>query len=165
MIELSRRAVIAGLGTATLLPDLAAAQSKANPRRIDVHHHTEPPFLLERTRAELLAGSPYGNDVVAWTPERSLEQMDRWGIATAILSNPTAWASFKDEASSLCRRSNEYSAQLRADHKGRFGFFGGAAARYRCGAEGGGLRARYVEGRRYRPRYLLRRQMAGRSAV
>jgi predicted TIM-barrel fold metal-dependent hydrolase len=119
---MTRRQVIAGVGAATLLPSLATA--KTNPRRIDVHHHTEPPFLLERTRAGILASSPYGSDVVAWTPERSLEQMDQWGIATAILSNPTQWASFKDEGPDLCRRTNEYSAQLRADHKGRFGFFG-----------------------------------------
>lgn len=124
---ITRRAALAGMagiGATAMLSGVASSQAKANPRRIDVHHHTEPPFLLARTRAGLLAGSPYGNDVVAWTPERSLEQMDQWGIATAILSNPTAWASFKDEGPDLCRRSNEYSAQLRADHKGRFGFFG-----------------------------------------
>jgi predicted TIM-barrel fold metal-dependent hydrolase len=124
MSTLSRREMLAGIGAAALLPEIAAAQAKANPRRIDVHHHTEPPFLLERTRAQIVGSSPYASDVIAWTPERSLEQMDRWGIATAILSNPTAWSSLKEEGVSLCRRSNEYSAQLRADHQGRFGFFG-----------------------------------------
>src|SRR5579863_2856745 len=98
MTTVTRRALVAGIGAATLLPDLPGAQAKPNPRRIDVHHHTVPPFLLERTRAALLASSPYANDVIAWTPEASLAQMDRWGIATAILSNPTQWASFKDEA-------------------------------------------------------------------
>ena len=124
-METSRRNLLvglAGIGASALLPGVATA--KTNPRRIDVHHHTEPRFLLERTRAGILASSPYGSDVVAWTPERSLEQMDRWGIATAILSNPTSWASFKDEGPDLCRRTNDYSAQLRADHKTRFGFFG-----------------------------------------
>jgi predicted TIM-barrel fold metal-dependent hydrolase len=124
MNSLSRRDILAGIAATTLLPSLASAQKAHNPRRIDVHHHTEPPFLLERTRAGLLAGSPYGNDVVQWTPERSLEQMDQWGIATAMLSNPTVWSSFKDEGNSLCRQTNEYSAQLRDAHKGRFGFFG-----------------------------------------
>ncbi|HLI20431.1 MAG TPA: amidohydrolase family protein [Stellaceae bacterium] len=124
MSRITRRDVIAGLCATVLLPDLAIAQSKPNPRRIDVHHHTVPPFLLERTRAALLASSPYANDVIAWTPEASIAQMDRWGIATAILSNPTQWSSFKDEAAGLCRRTNEYSAQLRDAHKGRFGFFG-----------------------------------------
>ena len=92
MEPLSRREVLAGIGAAALLPEIAAAQAKANPRRIDVHHHTEPPFLLDRARAELVGSSPYASDVIAWTPERSLDQMDRWGIATAMLSNPTAWA-------------------------------------------------------------------------
>jgi hypothetical protein len=96
MSTLSRREMLAGIGAAALLPEIAAAQAKANPRRIDVHHHTEPPFLLERTRAQIVGSSPYASDVIAWTPERSLEQMDRWGIATAILSNPTAWSSLKE---------------------------------------------------------------------
>ena len=123
MSTFSRRAMLAGIGATTLLPHLDAAQGKPNPRRIDVHHHTVPPFLLERTRAQLIGSSPYANDVIAWTPERSLEQMERWGIATAMLSNPTAWASLGQDGTALCRRSNEYSAQLRGDHKGRFGIF------------------------------------------
>lgn len=118
----SRRDVLVGLAATTLLPSFA--QAKPNPRRIDVHHHTVPPFLLERTRAALIASSPYANDVIAWTPEASLAQMDRWGIATAIISNPTQWSTFKDEANDLCRRTNEYTAQLCGDHKTRFGFFG-----------------------------------------
>jgi len=87
----TRRAVLAGLGAAMLLPRGAAAETK-NPRRIDVHHHTVPPHLLERIRDNLVASSPYGSEVVKWTPTASLEQMDRYGIATAILSNTTAWA-------------------------------------------------------------------------
>src|SRR5579863_10455493 len=118
----NRRAVIAGLGAAMLLPRATAAQSK-NPRRIDVHHHTVPPHLLGRIRDNLVASSPYGSEVVKWTPAASLEQMDRYGIATAILSNTTAWACFKEDGPTLCRATNDYAAQLRAEHAGRFGLF------------------------------------------
>src|ERR1700733_12132815 len=106
-MQASRRDVLMGLAAAAPLPN--DTQTKTTLRVIAVLYHTEPPFLLERTRAGILAGSPYGSDVVAWPPERSLEQMDQWGIATAILSNPTQWASFKDEGPDLCRRTNEYS--------------------------------------------------------
>jgi len=123
MLETTRRAVLAGLSAAALLPEAAVAQPK-NPRRIDVHHHTLPPHLLARVRDSLIAGSPYGSEVVKWTPDASLQQMDRFGIATAMLSNTTAWLSFgRDEAPKLCRDTNDYSAKLRADHPGRFGLF------------------------------------------
>jgi predicted TIM-barrel fold metal-dependent hydrolase len=49
--------------------------------------------------------------------------MDQYGIATAILPNTTAWSSFGQDGPGLCRDTNEYSAQLRADHPDRFGLF------------------------------------------
>jgi predicted TIM-barrel fold metal-dependent hydrolase len=122
MNTISRRDVLVGVVASALVPALAHA--KTSPRRVDVHHHSVPPFLLERTRAALFAGSPYAAEVAAWTPQRSLEQMEQWGIATAIISNPTNWSSLGPDGNALCRRTNEYTAQLRADHKGRFGFFG-----------------------------------------
>jgi predicted TIM-barrel fold metal-dependent hydrolase len=125
--RLARRWFIAGaaaLITAAAVPRLGMAQAKRNPRRIDVHHHYLAPRYLERTRAALFAGSPYAAEVAKWTPAASLEQMDRFGIATAILSNPGAWRDFPlDEARSLVRDSNEFAARMRADHAGRFGVF------------------------------------------
>jgi predicted TIM-barrel fold metal-dependent hydrolase len=41
-----------------------------------------------------------------------------------MISNPTNWSTLGDDGNALCRRTNEYVAQLRADHKGRFGLFG-----------------------------------------
>jgi predicted TIM-barrel fold metal-dependent hydrolase len=128
LLSLKRREVLAGLAalsaTASVPVSGVSAQPMRQPRRIDVHHHTVPPRILERTRAALLAGSPYGAEVAQWTPEASLAQMDQFGIATAILSNPTAWSNFSsDDARSLARYSNEFSARLRADHPGRFGVF------------------------------------------
>ena len=55
---------------------------------VDVHHHMFPPELV----SALSAGgtSRIGGEPVAawWSPERSLELMDRYGIAAAVLSVP-----------------------------------------------------------------------------
>jgi predicted TIM-barrel fold metal-dependent hydrolase len=60
-----------------------------------------------------------------WTIEKSLADMDKAGIATAMLSVTTPAVNFtKGEAArKLCRESNEYGARLVADHPGRFGNF------------------------------------------
>ena len=123
MTIITRRAALAGIGAAALLPELALAAA-TNPRRIHVHHHHLPPRYLEKARDGLIASSPYGNQVVKWTPAVSLEQMDQYGIATAMLSNPASWRDFAPEdARALVRDSNEYAAQMRQDHPGRFGVF------------------------------------------
>jgi predicted TIM-barrel fold metal-dependent hydrolase len=125
--RVARRAVIAGAAAlcgTVALPGLGTARAASNPRRIDVHHHILPPRYLDRVRASVIAASPYGEVVVKWTPDASLQQMDRWGIATAMLSNPGSWREFSSEdARSLVRESNDFAARLRADHPGRFGIF------------------------------------------
>src|SRR5215469_5073983 len=68
-----RRDMLVGLAALAMTASAAATDAFAEPalppRRIDVHHHTVPPRILERTRAALLAGSPYGEEVARWTPE------------------------------------------------------------------------------------------------
>jgi len=121
-----RRQIIAAAAATfavAALPPRASPQAATNPRRIDVHHHFMPQKYLERARAGLIAGSPYGAQVVQWTPAASLEQMDRWGIATAVLSNPGVGHDFPDQQRDLVRDSNEFAARMREDHRGRFGVF------------------------------------------
>ena len=88
--------------------------------RIDVHHHYFPPFYLEEVQAKV--GSP---EAKAWSVARSLDDMDRAGVATAVLSvtNPGTW--FGDDAAArrMSRACNEYAAQMVADHPGRFAMF------------------------------------------
>src|SRR6185437_8138544 len=50
---------------------------------IDVHHHVLPPMWLAEAREHKAGG--WAKHVLEWTPERSLEQMDRYGIGTAIV--------------------------------------------------------------------------------
>ncbi len=61
-----------------------------------------------------------------WSPALSLEEMDKSGIATAILSiaQPGVWYGDNvEEARTLSRQLNEYGARLVRDHPGRFGLF------------------------------------------
>lgn len=56
---------------------------------------------------------------------RSLEDMDRNGVATAVLSipSPGAWYGEVQLARRIARDANDRAAALVSDHKGRFGMF------------------------------------------
>src|ERR1700704_4700846 len=113
---------MAALGAGALLANGEAEGQMATtkPHRIDVHHHhTPPPYL-----AALVAKNVLG-PVREWTPEKSLADMDRAGVATALTSITTPALRFLDDAGArkVARECNEYSAKLAADSKGRFGTF------------------------------------------
>ncbi len=89
---------------------------------IDVHHHHTPPRYREEAGAFLGAGSGRFD----WTPARSIEEMDRNGIATAItsISSPGVWwGGDLGAAARRARECNEYAARMAVDHPGRFGVF------------------------------------------
>ena len=122
---LSRRAFIgqavaaATAGAASLGTRSAKAQT---PRRIDVHHHLAPPRWI----ADVVVGRNTGQRPLAdWTPQRSIEDMDRGGVATSILSisEPSVWFGDNEAGRRLARECNEYGARLVAEHPGRFGLF------------------------------------------
>ena len=85
---------------------------------IDVHHHILPPRFVAEQRDDILyfARDPA---VLDWTPERALEQLDRFGIDTAYASLGVPGAPDPP----LARACNEYAADLKRDHRGRFGVF------------------------------------------
>ena len=123
---LSRRGFIAGAAAtaaAVGLPEIAAAQATdaAKPSPIDVHHHLSPPAYIAAANANNFGESP----MKTWTIEKSLADMDKAGVASAILSVTTPAVSFisGDAARRLARECNEYAARLTADHPGRFGSF------------------------------------------
>jgi predicted TIM-barrel fold metal-dependent hydrolase len=89
------------------------------PHRIDVHHHIVSPGFVEELRARLQPPT------LGWTPARSIEDMDRAGVATAITSvtTPGVWIGDHEQGRRLARDSNEYAARLAADYPGRFGIF------------------------------------------
>ena len=127
----------------------AAQTADAKPFRIDVHHHLSPPTYVTASN-----DSGFGDPLMKnWTIEKSLADMDKAGIATAMLSVTTPGVNFTkgDAARRLCRESNEYAAKLVADYPGRFGNF---AMLPLTDAEGSlreiDICARYAEGRRHR---------------
>jgi predicted TIM-barrel fold metal-dependent hydrolase len=113
----------AGFATAKAPAQAPTSPATAPPRRVDVHHHMLPPAYIEK---RLAIGVGEGStEVSQWTPARTLEQMDRNGIATAILSLSQPGIKFEDVEGtrSMLRYCNEYGAQLVRDHPGRFGLF------------------------------------------
>ena len=122
----ARRGFLKGMSATTL--GLAAGGASAAsaavptlPWRIDVHHHFLPP-LFARTAAERGLLNPA---LKSLSVEQSLEEMDRNGVASSILSIPSPGAGFGDIALSraVARDANEHAARLAADHVGRFGMF------------------------------------------
>jgi 6-methylsalicylate decarboxylase len=90
--------------------------------RIDVHHHPSPPSYLNARFERDQQYAPQKD----WTVARSLEDMDRGGVATSLLSLPHSvqiWPSEAQEARRLAREWNEFMAGLAKDHPGRFGVF------------------------------------------
>jgi predicted TIM-barrel fold metal-dependent hydrolase len=104
-----------GLG-ASAVP--GAAQAAPEKARIDVHHHYVPPSQAE-------AKERHSSPPPKWSVQMSLDDMDHAGVKTAVLSlvEPGVWFGDVEEGRKLARESNEYAAQLRKDHPGRFGSF------------------------------------------
>jgi predicted TIM-barrel fold metal-dependent hydrolase len=113
------QAVGAGAALATgLSPSRATAQAK--PGRIDVHHHFAPDFHRDAVSARR-----GGLRWPTWSPQMSLDDMDKNGIATAMLSvvQPGTWFGNVEETRKLTRQLNDYGATMVRDYRGRFGLF------------------------------------------
>src|SRR6266566_1623781 len=68
----------------------SADKPSANKPRIDVHHHFIPQFHIDAMTAP---GRRAGGPPPKWSPALSLEDMDKSGIATSVLSivQPGVW--------------------------------------------------------------------------
>ena len=127
--RVGRREFLAGLaavGATGLAPDvLRGAQARppapAGPRCIDVHYHFSSPGFIAAIKAHNTGQTALMN----WTPAKALEDMDRDGVATSVMSTsePSVWFGDDAAARALARECNEYGARLMADHPGRFGMF------------------------------------------
>jgi len=100
-------------------------------QRIDTHHHLFPPKWLDEHTDDIIAVAPGIPPTAAlgWSARKSIDGMDKAGIATAILSiaTPGVWFGDVAESRDLARHCNEYGARLIADHPGRFGMFAAIA--------------------------------------
>jgi len=97
----------------------AAAQAK--PHRIDVHHHIVPPAWLA---AMDIIGRTDGL-IAGWSVQKSLDDMDKGGVATSLVSptTPQVTGLGRAAAARIARESNDYAKKLTVDHPGRFGVF------------------------------------------
>jgi len=126
---LSRRELLYGfaaVGASAALPEFSfAAQAglgaPARPFRIDTHSHFTVPQLIAESTAKGV-NQPGLQD---WTPQKSIDSMDKGGVATSIvsISDPGVWFGDNAAARSLARECNQYAAQMMKDFPGRFGLF------------------------------------------
>jgi predicted TIM-barrel fold metal-dependent hydrolase len=118
-LESPDRRAFLGTLAALLLDRRGDAQVRSG--IIDVHHHFYPPSFV----AALIKGNQNLTAAKEWTLQHSLDDMDKGGVATALLSITTPGVSFLagDAARGLARECNEYASKLVTDNPGRFGSF------------------------------------------
>ena len=123
--DLGRRSFLLGgaaaFGAAATTIAAPSVRAQAQPpakTRIDVHHHMVPP-----AHAEFLAKK--NSPAIKWSVQMSLDDMDRSGIQTAMLSQiqPGTWFGDAEESRKMSRVINEFGAKTVQDHPGRFGLF------------------------------------------
>jgi predicted TIM-barrel fold metal-dependent hydrolase len=129
MVDLDRRRFLTGamasLGlAATAGVDRLAAltQAATRPRRIiDMHHHFAPPAWVAEVKGRPLLQAAN----TTWTPAKSIEDMDRGGVAAAVVSitNPGMWFGDLAVTRRVARACNDYGAKLVQDYPNRFGLF------------------------------------------
>lgn len=95
-----------------------ATHAPARAHRIDIHHHIVSPGYSAALKER-------GQRHAPWSLQKSLEDMDRHGIATSVTSliQPAVWFGDVALGRRLAREANEYAAQLARDHRGRLGVF------------------------------------------
>ena len=93
--------------------------------RIDVHHHILPPDYVRIVGDDRIGPLLVAGKTPEWTPQHSIEAMDRNGIEKAItsISAPGLWFGDVQTTRRLTRECNDYATKMRCDHPGRFGVF------------------------------------------
>ncbi len=118
---------LATVGAASLVPAGMLA-GQGGTRRIDVHQHFVSPSFHALLNSKNAPATPVPG-INAWrdySPARAVEELDRVGVETAMLSitAPGVWFGDAEEARRLAREMNEFAAaRMVGDHKGRFGLF------------------------------------------
>jgi predicted TIM-barrel fold metal-dependent hydrolase len=112
-------AAAAARGTATSTQSGSGTANAAKPHRIDTHHHIAPPKFVEEMRSLLQPPT------INWSIEKSLEDMDKAGVATSITSitTPGVWIGDNEQGRRVARECNDHAARLCVDYPGRFGMF------------------------------------------
>lgn len=93
--------------------------------RVDVHHHFLSQEYLDAVGIEQAAMPGSSGHVEPWTAQQSLELMDAFGIAGAVISvsAPGVGLENAQKTADLARACNEAQAKIVRDHPRRFGMF------------------------------------------
>jgi len=111
-----------------MAPSKSAPGQSAGAKVIDTHHHFYAPAYLKAWHdwedKRHIAHSPA---VASWSPARTVEEMDKNGVGTSILSLPSTPGTWfdagADEATRIARICNEFGMEMSRNHPGRFGLF------------------------------------------
>jgi 6-methylsalicylate decarboxylase len=108
-------------GASTLIPGCATPTVASRTDRIDIHHHAFSPGYV----AELDKAGQAPPIVKNWSLAKTLDDMAKAGVGTAILSFTTPQVNFSSatNANRIAREHNELFAKLGRDNKGKFGSF------------------------------------------
>jgi 6-methylsalicylate decarboxylase len=133
MKKINRREFVqtlGALGAASVLPGCAgiAGSPPSGRRVIDTHHHFYAPAYQDAWLGwEKKRNIPHFPQQVGWSKAKALEDLDKGGVQTAILSlasTPGVWFDAPaPEANRMARLCNEYGAAMVRDYPGRFGLF------------------------------------------
>ena len=91
---------IAAAGALAVAPGDSHAQAAAGRTMqhiIDVHHHLSPPAYVSELVRRKLGERP----TLEWTPAKSIDDMDKAGVATAVTSITTPGVWLGDNAAAL----------------------------------------------------------------
>ena len=129
---LSRRDLLTGIAAvgAAALAQRANAQVP-DAHAIDCHNHFASPAYIKALMAK------EGKHVAGyttwfalqnwknWSPAKAVEDMDKQGTQTCMLSctTPGAWFGNPEETKKMVREMNEFGARMVSDYPGRFGLF------------------------------------------
>ena len=127
-------AALAAASAAAALPSVSLAQSQekkgATKHRavIDTHFHFWAPEYAQLSREWGEAHhSPADPRIAKWSPQGALEEMDRGGVQTAMLSLASIregfWGQDAQKATKVIHACDDFAAKMMSDHKGRFGLF------------------------------------------
>jgi 6-methylsalicylate decarboxylase len=129
--ELLTAMAAAGAGALWSGTRVSAQSAVRSPRAIDTHQHFASPSYIKALQAKdghHVAGYTTWFSLKTWnnfSPAHVIEDMDRDGVATGVLSctTPGVWFGDPDETHRLAREMNEYGAKMASDYPGRFGLW------------------------------------------
>jgi 6-methylsalicylate decarboxylase len=126
----SRRKFLADLGAVGVASMMTAPPVLAQDAKttIDTHHHFYPPgYLAQQKEWEGARKIPPYPGVFDWTPAKSIEQMDKAGVRTAVVSlasTPGLWFDAgADNAAKTVRECQDFAAKMHHDYPDRFAVF------------------------------------------